>query len=44
MDEQNRLKNETKNRTLQQEGERMKGKIHIILDRHFGKIEETVFN
>ena len=42
--EQRRLRNESKNRTLQEEGERMKGKIHIILDRHVAKIDETKQN
>ena len=43
-EEQARLRNENKNRTLQEEGERMKGKIHVILDRHVSKIEDTIFN
>ena len=41
-EEQARLKNEFKNRRLQEEGCRMKDKIHVILDRHNSKINETI--
>ena len=38
------LQNKEKNETLQAEGNRMRGKIHIILDKHLVKIEETIQN
>ena len=41
-EEQIRLKNESKNRRLQEEGSRMRDKIHIILNRHNDKINETI--
>lgn len=44
VEEQVRLRNLSKNQTLREEGERMKGKIHVILNRHEMKIEETILN
>ena len=38
------LQNKEKNETLQAEGNRMRGKIHIILDKHLVKIDETIQN
>ena len=41
-DQASALQNKDKNETLQAEGNRMRGKIHVILDRHLVKIDETI--
>ena len=43
-DQASALQNKDKNETLQAEGNRMRGKIHVILDRHLVKIDETIQN
>ena len=41
-DQISKMQNSQKNEALQEEGNRMRGKIHVILDRHLVKIEETI--
>ena len=44
MDEEQltKLQNTQQNEALLKEGNRMRGKIHVILDRHLVKIDETI--